>query len=49
MDTSNMNKRLTPQQIIENNRKIVADNNLRSWKEIHAYTLKIRLENKENK
>lgn len=41
-----MDKRLTPQEIIENNKRIIAENNLKSWKEIHEYTLKTRLENK---
>jgi len=36
-----MNKRLTPSEIIENNIKNLDD--------LNAYTLKIRLENKENK
>ena len=42
-------KRLTPAEIIENNKKIIAENNLKSWKDIHAYTLKTRLANKEVK
>lgn len=41
-----MNKRLTAQEIIENNKRIIAENNLKSWKEIHAYTITARLENK---
>ena len=41
--------RLTVEQIIENNKRIVEDNNLKNWQEIHAFTLKTRLENKENK
>jgi hypothetical protein len=40
--------RLTPAQIIENNKKIIEENNLKTWEEIHAFTLKTRLENKEN-
>lgn len=40
-------KRLTPAEIIENNKKIIEENNLKSWKDIHAYTLKVRLSNKE--
>ena len=46
MDTSAMNKRLTPSEIIENNRKIIAENNLKSWQDIHNFTIKQRLENK---
>ncbi len=41
--------RLTVEQVIENNKRIVKDNNLKNWQEIHAFTLKTRLENKENK
>jgi hypothetical protein len=41
--------RLTPAQIIENNKRIIEENNLKTWEEIHAFTLKTRLENKENK
>jgi hypothetical protein len=41
--------RLTAQEIIENNKRIIAENKLSTWQEIHDYTLKIRLENKENK
>ena len=41
--------RLTPAQIIENNKRIIKENNLKTWEEIHAFTLKTRLENKENK
>jgi len=43
-----MNKRLTPQEIIESNRKIIEDNNLKSWQDIHNFTLNTRLANKEN-
>ena len=38
--------RLTAQEIIENNKKIIAENNLKNWQEIHDYTLVTRLENK---
>ena len=41
--------RITAQEIIENNKRIIAENKLSTWQEIHDYTLKIRLENKENK
>lgn len=41
--------KLTPQQIIENNKKIIEENNLKSWQEIHDYTLKIRLEKESKK
>jgi hypothetical protein len=44
-----MNKRLTPSEIIENNIKIYAENNIKNLDDLNAYTLKIRLENKENK
>jgi hypothetical protein len=40
--------RLTAQEIIENNKRIIQENNLKNWQEIHAFTLKTRLENKEN-
>ena len=36
-------KRLTSQEIIGQTKKIIAENNLKSWQEIHAYTLKVRL------
>jgi hypothetical protein len=38
--------KLTPSEIIENNKKIIAENNLKNLNDINAYTLKIRLENK---
>jgi hypothetical protein len=41
-----MNKRLTPSEIIENNKRIIAENNLKNLNDINAYTLKTRLENK---
>jgi|SanBayMetagenome_1026888.scaffolds.fasta_scaffold20152_2 hypothetical protein len=40
--------RLTVEQVIENNKRIIEENNLKTWDEIHAFTLKTRLENKEN-
>jgi len=43
-----MDKHLTPSEIVENNKRIIAENKISNWKEIHAYTLKIRLKNKEN-
>jgi hypothetical protein len=39
-------KRLTAQEIIENNKRIIKENNLKNWQEIHNYTLTTRLENK---
>jgi hypothetical protein len=44
-----MNKRLTPSEIIENNKRIIKENNLKNLNDINAYTLKTRLENKGNK
>ena len=41
-----LNLRRTPQEIIEQNKKIIEENNLKSWSEIHAFVLKQRLENK---
>jgi hypothetical protein len=41
--------KLTPSEIIENNKKIIAENNLKNLNDINAYTLKIRLENKGDK
>ena len=38
--------RMTAQEIIENNQRIIIENNLMTWQEIHDYTLKTRLENK---
>lgn len=40
--------KLTPAEIIENNKKINKDNNIKNLDDLNAYTLKIRLENKEN-
>jgi hypothetical protein len=38
--------KLTISEIIENNKKIISENSLKTWQEIHAFTLKNRLENK---
>ena len=38
--------RLTPAEIIENNKRIIKENNLTNLNDIINYTLKIRLENK---
>jgi hypothetical protein len=40
MTTSNTRK--TAQEIIEANKKIIADNDLKSWDEIHAFVLNQR-------
>jgi len=40
MTTSNTRK--TAQEIIEANKKIIAENNLKSWDEIHAFILEQR-------
>jgi hypothetical protein len=40
--------RLTLQEIIENNKRIYRENNIKNLDDLNAYTLKIRLENKEN-
>ena len=39
--------KLTPAEIIENNKKIYKDNNIKNLDDLNAYTLKIRLESKE--
>jgi hypothetical protein len=39
--------KLTVQEIIEQNKKIFAENNIKNLDDLNAYTLKIRLENKE--
>lgn len=44
-----MNKRLTPSEIIENNKVIIKDNNLTNLSDIIKYTLTTRLENKGDK
>jgi hypothetical protein len=36
------NTRKTAQEIIEANKKIIAENNLKSWDEIHAFVLEQR-------
>jgi len=38
-------KRLTAQEIIENNKRIIKENNLKNWQEIHNYTLNNRVNN----
>jgi hypothetical protein len=40
--------KLTPAEIIENNKKIYKENSIKNLDDLIAYTLKIRLENKEN-
>jgi hypothetical protein len=40
--------RLTLQEIIENNKRIYKENNIKNLDDLNAYTLKTRLENKEN-
>jgi hypothetical protein len=40
MTTSNIRK--TAQEIIEANKKIIAENDLKSWDEIHAFILEQR-------
>ena len=37
-----MTTRKTAQEIIESNKKIIAENNLKSWDEIHAFVLEQR-------
>ena len=41
--------RLTPQEIVEMNKKIYAENNIKNLDDLNAYTLKIRLEKESNK
>ena len=36
------NTRKTAQEIIESNKKIIAENNLKSWNEIHTFVLEQR-------
>jgi hypothetical protein len=38
--------RLTIEEIIENNKRIYKENNIKNLDDLNAYTLKIRLENK---
>jgi hypothetical protein len=45
-DLVEQNKPLTANEIVENNKKIIAENNLKSWQEIHTHTISARLENK---
>jgi hypothetical protein len=40
--------RLTLQEIIENNKRIYKENNIKNLDDLNAYTLRTRLENKEN-
>ena len=37
--------RLTIEEIIENNKRIYEENNIKNLDDLNAYTLKIRLEN----
>ena len=46
MEDSAIKTRPTVEEIVENNRKIIAANGLKSWEDIHAHTIKTRLENK---
>lgn len=39
-------KRLTAQEIIEDNKRIYAENNIKNLDDLNAYTLKTRLESK---
>jgi hypothetical protein len=39
--------RLSIEEMIENNKRIILENNLKSWQDIHNYTLKTRLANKD--
>ena len=41
------NTRKTAQEIIESNKKIISENNLKSWNDIHAFVLTQRLANKK--
>jgi hypothetical protein len=38
--------RMTAQEIIEENKRIYAENNIKNLDDLNAYTLKVRLENK---
>jgi hypothetical protein len=44
-----MTNRLTPNEVIENNKRIIKENNLKNLNDINAYILKIRLENRGDK
>ena len=46
MEDSTIKTRPTVEEIIENNRKMIAENGLKSWEDIHAHTIKTRLESK---
>jgi hypothetical protein len=41
--------RLTAQEIIEQNKRIYAENNIKNLDDLNAYTLRMRLENKSPK
>jgi len=41
--------KLTIEEIIENNKRIYKENNIKNLDDLNAYTLKIRLENKGDK
>jgi hypothetical protein len=41
--------RLTPQEIVENNKRIYAENNIKNLDDLNEYTLKIRLEKEISK
>jgi hypothetical protein len=43
-----ISRRLTPQEIIGENIRIYAENNIKNLDDLNAYTLKERLANKEN-
>jgi hypothetical protein len=49
MDTNPINRRRTASEIIQDNIKIYKENNIKNLDDLNAYTLKIRLENKESK
>lgn len=42
-------KRLTAQEIIENNKRFIEENNLKSWEEIHTKVIELRLATKGTK
>ena len=46
---NNKRERLTPSEIVENNKKIIKENNIKNLNDLLAYTLKSRLATKENK
>ena len=47
VEMATKNNRKTAQEIIESNNKIIAENNLKSWDDIHAFVLAQRLANKK--